>query len=311
VNAAPTPHSRPVTEVAVGVLVRADGGVLLADRPSGKPYAGYWEFPGGKVEDGETVAQALARELDEELGVQVRASTPWVVMEYDYPHAYVRLHFRRVTEWTGTPRSVEGQQLRFVLPGHRAPAPLLPAAVPAMRWIQLPTVTGMSPQDHTTSATATKWLADVLGRGLRQVIWRAPLLVGEAREDAERACRALAQSHGARLLLPPGERAEAGERAPAGVGEPHMPACYLDAPALRAIVHRPAADWLGAGVTNAKDLARAVALGCDFAVLESADATDLLAAAPLPVYLPAVLGLENLRLAQAAGAHGLAVAIAN
>ncbi len=311
-NEAAAPQPRPVTEVAVGVLLRADGAVLLADRPAGKPYAGYWEFPGGKVEDGETVAQALARELDEELGVQVRDSTPWVVMEYDYPHAYVRLHFRRVPQWSGTPRSVESQQLRFVLPGEQAPAPLLPAAVPAMRWIQLPAVMGISPPDARTVAAATQWLADVLGRGLRQVIWRAPLLEGAARQDAWEACQALARLHGARVLVAPGLPAENFDGALESAGDlSPVFGCYLDAPALRAAAHRPSAAWLGAGVEDASDLARAMALGCDFAVIESAGAASLLAAAPLPIYLPADLGLENLRLAQAAGAHGLAVGIGN
>jgi 8-oxo-dGTP diphosphatase len=131
---------RKVTEVAVGVLVRADGAVLLADRPAGKAYAGYWEFPGGKVEKGETVAAALARELREELGVAIGPSFPWVTFEFDYPHAYVRLHFERVFAWEGTPHAHEGQRLRFHRLDAEAPAPLLPAAVPALRWLRLPDV---------------------------------------------------------------------------------------------------------------------------------------------------------------------------
>ena len=115
--------SRSVTPVAVGVLVRSDGAVLLADRPQGRPYSGYWEFPGGKIEPGESVEQALERELAEELGVRVRATEPWVVLEYDYPHAYVRLHFHRIFDWLGSPHPVEGQQLMFVRPGAVAPAP--------------------------------------------------------------------------------------------------------------------------------------------------------------------------------------------
>jgi 8-oxo-dGTP diphosphatase len=131
---------RGVTEVAVGVLVRADGAVLLADRPPGKPYAGYWEFPGGKIEPGETVATALARELREELGITIGPSTPWVTFEFDYPHAYVRLHFERVFGWTGDPHAREGQRIGFYRLDQPAPAPLLPAAVPALRWLALPDV---------------------------------------------------------------------------------------------------------------------------------------------------------------------------
>jgi 8-oxo-dGTP diphosphatase len=131
---------RKVTEVAVGVLIRADRAVLLADRPAGKAYAGYWEFPGGKVEPGETVAAALARELREELGVSIGPSMPWIAFEFDYPHAYVRLHFERVYEWQGEPHAREGQRLAFHRLNERAPAPLLPAAVPALRWLRLPEV---------------------------------------------------------------------------------------------------------------------------------------------------------------------------
>jgi len=139
-----TEAPRKVTEVAVGVVFREDGAVLLADRPAGKPYPGYWEFPGGKVEPGESVAVALARELHEELGISIGASTPWVTFEFDYPHAYVRLHFERVQDWKGAPHAREGQRLGFYLPGATLPAPLLPAAVPALRWLLLPDVLDLS-----------------------------------------------------------------------------------------------------------------------------------------------------------------------
>ncbi|HXF47748.1 MAG TPA: NUDIX domain-containing protein [Burkholderiaceae bacterium] len=129
---------RPRTAVAVGVLLRDDGSVLLADRPAGKPYAGYWEFPGGKIESGESVTQALARELREELGVEIDTPAPWVTFEYDYPHARVRLHFARVYRWRGAPHAREGQRLGFFAPGGELPQPLLPAAIPALRWLQLP-----------------------------------------------------------------------------------------------------------------------------------------------------------------------------
>jgi 8-oxo-dGTP diphosphatase len=130
--------ARPVVPVAVGIVLCADGSVLLADRPGARAYAGYWEFPGGKIEPGESVEHALARELAEELRITVTESDPWVVFEFDYPHAYVRLYFRRVVRWDGTPTPAEGQRLMFHQPGALSPVPLLPAALPVMRWLALP-----------------------------------------------------------------------------------------------------------------------------------------------------------------------------
>jgi 8-oxo-dGTP diphosphatase len=130
--------ARPTVQVAVGIVYRRDGAVLMADRPAGKPYAGYWEFPGGKIEPGEAVEAALARELAEELGIRVNESVPWVVFEHDYPHAYVRLHFRRIFDWSGTPQALEGQRVAFHRLETQVPGPLLPAAVPVVRWLKLP-----------------------------------------------------------------------------------------------------------------------------------------------------------------------------
>lgn len=133
-QAAASGAARPITEVAVGVLLAADGRFLLAQRPAGKPYAGYWEFPGGKLEAGESVGAALARELHEELGIVVAFSEPWRTIEHDYPHAYVRLHFCRVTAWEGEPSGREGQALAWQsLPV--AVGPLLPATLPALAWL--------------------------------------------------------------------------------------------------------------------------------------------------------------------------------
>ncbi|MCC8403413.1 NUDIX domain-containing protein [Paraburkholderia sp. MMS20-SJTN17] len=126
--------SRPVTEVAVGVLVQPDGRYLLAQRPAGKPYEGYWEFPGGKLEAGESVEAALARELHEELGIEVQASHLWHTLEHDYPHAYVRLFFCKVMQWSGEPHGREGQA--FVWQSLPADvSPLLPATIPVLEWL--------------------------------------------------------------------------------------------------------------------------------------------------------------------------------
>jgi len=103
-------------EVAAAVLQRADGSFLLAQRPEGKIWAGYWEFPGGKLEAGETAREALVRELCEELGIEVTTAYPWITRLFTYPHATVRLSFFRVTEWRGELYPHEGQQFSWQIP---------------------------------------------------------------------------------------------------------------------------------------------------------------------------------------------------
>lgn len=124
---------RSVVAVAVGVLVRPDGAFLLTSRPAGKAYAGYWEFPGGKIETGESVAQALRRELQEELGIEIGAAQPWKVEMVDYPHALVQLHFCKVFVWEGALQMREGQAYSW----ERLPVqvqPVLPGTVPVLQW---------------------------------------------------------------------------------------------------------------------------------------------------------------------------------
>jgi 8-oxo-dGTP diphosphatase len=125
---------RPVTEVAVGVLLLPDGAFLLTSRPEGKVYAGYWEFPGGKLEAGETVEQALRRELHEELGITIGAAELWKTQLVDYPHALVRLHFCKVRQWDGELQMREAQSFAW----QRLPVavqPVLPGTVPVLAWL--------------------------------------------------------------------------------------------------------------------------------------------------------------------------------
>lgn len=124
---------REAVDVAVGVLIDAAGRFLLTSRPDGKVYAGYWEFPGGKLEAGESVAEALARELHEELGIAIGAVHPWKVEIVDYPHARVRLHFCKVFEWRGDFVMREGQTMAWQdLPVEVAP--VLPGTIPVLQW---------------------------------------------------------------------------------------------------------------------------------------------------------------------------------
>ena len=124
---------RNITEVAVGVLIKPNGDFLLTSRPPGKVYAGYWEFPGGKLEANENVDQALARELHEELGIDIAASELWKTEIIDYPHALVRLNFRKVFAWAGELQMKEGQQFSW----QRLPvnvSPVLPGTIPVLKW---------------------------------------------------------------------------------------------------------------------------------------------------------------------------------
>jgi 8-oxo-dGTP diphosphatase len=125
---------RKVTDVAVGVLLLPEGSFLLTSRPEGKVYAGYWEFPGGKLEAGETVEQALRRELHEELGITIGAAELWKTQLVDYPHALVRLHFCKVWQWEGQLQMREAQTFAW----QQLPvtvAPVLPGTVPVLTWL--------------------------------------------------------------------------------------------------------------------------------------------------------------------------------
>ena len=127
-------QDRPVTDVAVGVLIQADGHFLLTSRPHGKVYEGYWEFPGGKFEPGETLVQALRRELHEELGIVVDDVQPWKTELVDYPHALVRLHFCKVMSWRGDLHMREAQSFAWQqLPVQVSP--VLPGTVPVLQWL--------------------------------------------------------------------------------------------------------------------------------------------------------------------------------
>ena len=276
------PPRRKVTRVAVGVLVRDDRSVLLADRPAGKPYAGYWEFPGGKIEPGEDVAAALSRELHEELGVDIDASVPWVTFEFDYPHAYVELQFRVVRKWRGDPHAREGQRLGFFDPAGALPQPLLPAAVPALRWLLLPRIVLVTDPQSLPSLGAG---AEPAGRA--GWIDAAPMVVvdadwrGAGAEDVLAALRAELTARAPMLLV-------------SGAGAQQLTTAdgYL-IEAGEIVRNEPAARGIrrGAWVGSAEELRAASALGCDFVLVRSAALAEKLRMrpAPLPAYLPSAL----------------------
>jgi 8-oxo-dGTP diphosphatase len=198
--------TKPFIDVAAGMILRADGSLLLGERPADKPWAGWWELPGGKIESGETTLQALARELKEELGIDVTEATPWVTYVHEYPKTIVRLAFCRVTGWTGEPTGIEGQRLAWVNPG--APltvGPLLPATEPPLRWHQLPDrylITSIGSGANIDAFMDR--LAVALQRGVRLVQFREAAYEAESAEGAYQAFRRvldLCRSAGARCLV--------------------------------------------------------------------------------------------------------------
>jgi 8-oxo-dGTP diphosphatase len=126
---------RPITEVAVGILIRSNGDFLMTTRPAGKAYAGYWEFPGGKLEVGETVVEALRRELSEEIGVTIQDAEVWRSSMVDYPHALVRLTFCKVLAWTGQLQMRESQQFAWQSLPVKV-APVLAGTIPVLAWLE-------------------------------------------------------------------------------------------------------------------------------------------------------------------------------
>lgn len=304
---------RPIVEVAAAVLLRADGSYLLAQRPQGKVYAGYWEYPGGKVEPGEPVAEALRRELHEELGIDALQAYPWIVLTYHYPHAHVRLHFHRVTEWRGEPRAREGQQLEWNGPGAPHVAPILPANGPVLRALSLPCVLGVTHAEQIGVEPQLAALDAALANGLQLVMVREKQmpqnrLLVFARAVVER-CRAA----GARVVI----NGNPSVASACGADGLHLPAAQLLAGDTR-----PAFSLCGASCHNIHELAQAAALGLDYAVLGPVHPTashpgaaalgwDAFAALkahyPLPVFAIGGLRFTQLDEAWRAGAHGIAM----
>lgn len=300
-------------DVAAGVLVRADGRFLLGQRAQGTYYPGYWEFPGGKVELGETPAQALVRELNEELGIEVQTLHPWLVREYHYEHASVRLHFFRVLRWCGALVDHVHSALSWQDPEAPDANPMLPANGPVLKALRLPNFMGIT---HAWAVGIEPQLALIdaaLERGLRLIQVREPGLTGVAFERFAREVVRRARQCGARVLV----NGDSGLAQRVGADGIH-----LKAHELARLSGRPEClEWVGASCHTREELLRAARLELDYAVVGAVCSTPthperaplgwhafraMREGLPFPVFALGGLDAGDLVCAQQAGAHGVA-----
>ena len=300
-----------ITEVAAAVIERPDGTFLLAQRPEGKPYSGYWEFPGGKIEPGEDARGALARELREELGIEVRDSTPWITRTYVYTHATVRLHFWRVTQWDGEPQPLEDQAIRWQRVERPDVSPMLPANSPVLAALALPAVMVIS---DASKVGIDAWIGALAARVLDE---KMLVQVREKAMDRQKLQLVLSRAlvrpvpYGSRVVL----NSDCGTL-------PQCDGVHLTSRALMAASMRPAASLAGASCHDAAELEQAAKLGLDYAVLGPVKPTRshpdakplgwdrfeaLAADRPMPVYAIGGLTRADFPDARRHGAHGVAL----
>jgi 8-oxo-dGTP diphosphatase len=310
-SAIPKPTKR--VEVVAAVILRDDGGFLLGQRPAGKVYAGYWEFPGGKVEPGETPAAALGRELREELGIAVESAHPWLTRDYDYAHAAVRLRFFRVVRWSGELHGRENQRFVWQSPDAISVDPVLPANGPILRALRLPPVYGITNAAEGSTREFLHRLERTLDGGLKLVQVREKSLSGKALRNFAAEVVAMAHGRGARVLV---------NSSPELAREVGADGVHLTAAQLAQIKQRPAFDLVGASCHDAVELARAQMLGADLVVLGPVLPTPthpgavglgwepfaaLVKDSPLPVYALGGLRASDLETAWRRGAHGISM----
>jgi 8-oxo-dGTP diphosphatase len=300
-------------DVAAGIITRNDGRFLLGRRAPGSFYPGYWEFPGGKVEPGESPAEALCRELSEELGLRAERLYPWLTRTHTYEHARVRLHFFEVAQWQGEIRACVHDALDWVMPGSPdAPAPMLPANGPILRALALPRRIGIT---HAASIGVEPQLAALdhaLQSGLRFVLIRENALPMPARRAFTKETVRRAHAAGA-LALVNGEPELARKAGADGL--------HLTAARLMASHSRPDFAWAGASCHTRAELEHASALKLDYVLLGAVKRTAthpggevlgweglaaLALGLPLPVFALGGLEDSDMETARLSGAHGIA-----
>lgn len=300
-----------VTEVAAAVIERPDGTFLLAQRPAGKPYPGYWEFPGGKIEAGEDARAGLVRELKEELDIDVRESSPWITRVYAYTHATVRLHFFRVTAWEGEPRPLEDQAIRWQRVGAPDVSPMLPANAPVLAALALPAIMIVS---NAHDMGVDRWIAKLAERVVSEKVLVQIREKSATRQQVQHILsRALAhvEPFGARVVV----NSDCG----------HYPQCdaiHLTSKALMECASRPAGKLVGASCHDARELDQAEKIGVDYAVVGPVNSTAshpgmsplgwdgfaaLVRDRAMPAYAIGGLSRNDLAEARRRGAHGIAL----
>ena len=304
-------ESVKITEVAAAVIERPDGTFLLAQRPEGKPYPGYWEFPGGKIEPGEDPAAALTRELREELGIEVKRSTPWITRVYAYTHATVRLHFLRVSAWDGEPQPLEDQAIRWQQVESPDVSPMLPANAPVLAALALPPVMIVS---DAARMGIDDWVLALAARALEE---KMLVQVREKAMDRQKVQHLLsrtltrAEPFGSRVVV----NSDCGRF-------PQCDGVHLTASALMATPARPPGALVGASCHDERELDHAAAIEIDYVVVGPVNATAshpgatplgwerfaaLVKDRPMPAYAIGGLSRRDLPRAKEHGAHGVAL----
>ena len=290
------------------MIQRPDGAFLLAQRPAGKVYAGYWEFPGGKAEPGEPAAQALARELHEELGIDVETAYPWLTRVFTYPHATVRLNFFRVTRWRGDPHPKEDQAIAWQRLGTTMASPMLPANAPVLASLALPEEYAVTDAARWGAAAMLEKLERRLAQGLKLVQLREPGLAADALRIFSDDAIALAKRYGCKVMVKS--------------AHPEADGLHLTAAQLMSLKERPAGGLVAASCHAREELERAMQLELDFAVVGPVKKTtshpyapgmgwnafsELVRGTTIPVYGIGGLTRADMEDAWRAGAHGVAM----
>lgn len=318
-------NKKNITHAAVGVIQRDNGLVLLAERPSGKAWSGYWEFPGGKIEENEEPEAALKRELQEELGITATQIYPWLTRTFDYQAKYdksgklespaktVKLHFFMVTQWDGEPFGMEKQTISWQNPEKIDVSPILPANQPIFDALSLPTVYAITNLAELGEELFFERLKLALENGLMMLQVREKHLNAEELQLFIERIVEVAEPYEAKVFV---------NSAVHLVADFKLAGMHYNSADLMKLTVKPVGSRCGASCHNAEELAHAAALGLDYALLSPVQDTKshpdaallgwdkfqaMVAGCTIPVYALGGMQIGDLHEARAHGAHGIAM----